>query len=750
LNRFTKWINHKETEHYTKKLNKITDEIKSISKDLENLSTEELSKEFQKYKNQSIEQANENLKNVYAIVYVLFKKIYNITLHDVQLHGAIALYDGNIAEMRTGEGKTYTSALPTILNATIAPTHVVTVNEYLAKRDKEELEPLYKALGFTVGLNLNEMNITQKRAAYDCDIMYSTANELGFDYLKDNMVPNLSYRVNQHGYNSTLIDEVDLVLIDEARTPLIIGQDSKSPAGPIMEAQNIVSTLSPETDLKIDYKSRSVSLTNAGAEKVANAYNLVNIYDEDNIGYMHLINEALLSNFIYKENVDYAITKGKNKEVCIIDSFTGRMQPGRRFSNGLHQALEAKHLRNGVEIKEENKTIATITLQNYFRLYNKISGMSGTAIEEQNEFQEVYGLKVIPIQPNKPLIRKDEEIIAFTTAKMKWDYVVERIIYHNKEHRPVLVGTVSVEDSELLSKRLSKARLKHKVLNAKQNEEEAKIIAQAGAKNAITIATNMAGRGTDIKVDDDTELVVILTELNESSRIDNQLKGRTSRQGAPGRTETIISLEDSIFKRVNVDFMKRFNLTNPLPKQFIKAFKSIQEELESNSYSARRSALKFDDVIREQRNIFYNTRNKILQSFHNENNFIVELMYEALSGNEEALNNFNFLTVDDKAKRALAKEVLLYSLDKAWVDHIDKLEALKSGIGWRGQNGKNPIITYQNEANELYEKFKQQVYDLAIEAILDLKDYTALKTRNVYANKTESNFQKRGKIKWNG
>ena len=747
MNRFTKWINHKETEHYTKKLNKITDEIKSISKDLENLSTQELSKEFQKYKNQSIEQANENLKNVYAIVYVLFKKLYNITLHDVQLHGAIALYEGNIAEMRTGEGKTYTSALPTILNATIAPTHVVTVNEYLAKRDKEELEPLYKSLGFTVGLNLNEMNITQKRAAYHCDIMYSTANELGFDYLKDNMVPNLSYRVNQHGYNSTLIDEVDLVLIDEARTPLIIGQDSKSPAGPIMEAQNIVSTLSPESDLKIDYKSRSVSLTNAGAEKVANAYNLVNIYDEDNIGYMHLINEALLANFIYKENVDYAITKGKNKEVCIIDSFTGRMQPGRRFSNGLHQALEAKHLRNGVEIKEENKTIATITLQNYFRLYNKISGMSGTAIEEQNEFQEVYGLKVIPIQPNKPLIRKDEEIIAFTTAKMKWDYVVERIIYHNKEHRPVLVGTVSVEDSELLSKRLSKARLKHKVLNAKQNEEEAKIIALAGAKNAITIATNMAGRGTDIKVDDDTELVVILTELNESSRIDNQLKGRTSRQGAPGRTETIISLEDSIFKRVNVDFMKRFNLTNPLPKQFIKAFKSIQEELESNSYSARRSALKFDDVIREQRNIFYNTRNKILQSFHNENNFVVELMYEALSGNEEALNNFNFLTVDDKAKRALAKEVLLYSLDKAWVDHIDKLEALKSGIGWRGQNGKNPIITYQNEANELYEKFKQQVYDLAIEAILDLKDYTALKTRNVYANKTESNFQKRGKIK---
>lgn len=747
MNRFTKWINHKETEHYTKKLNKITDEIKSISKDLENLSTEELSKEFQKYKKQSIEQANEKLKNVYAIVYVLFKKIYNITLHDVQLHGAIALYEGNIAEMRTGEGKTYTSALPTILNATIAPTHVVTVNEYLAKRDKKELEPLYKALGFTVGLNLNEMNITQKRAAYDCDIMYSTANELGFDYLKDNMVPNLSYRVNQHGYNSTLIDEVDLVLIDEARTPLIIGQDSKSPVAPIMKAQNIVATLSPETDLKIDYKSRSVSLTNAGAEKVADAYNLVNIYDEDNIAYMHLINEALLANFIYQENVDYAITKGKNKEVCIIDSFTGRMQPGRRFSNGLHQALEAKHLRNGVEIKEENKTIATITLQNYFRLYNKISGMSGTAIEEQNEFQEVYGLKVIPIQPNKPLIRKDEEIIAFTTAKMKWDYVVERIIYHNKKHRPILVGTVSVEDSELLSKKLSKARLKHKVLNAKQNEEEAKIIALAGAKNAITIATNMAGRGTDIKVDEDTELVVILTELNESTRIDNQLKGRTSRQGAPGRTETIISLEDSIFKRVNVDFMKRFNLTNPLPKQFIKAFKSIQEELESNSYSARRSALKFDDVIREQRNIFYNTRNKILQSFHNEDNFVVELMYEALSGNEEALNNFNFLTVDDKAKRALAKELLLYSLDKEWVDHIDKLEALKSGIGWRGQNGKNPIITYQNEANELYEKFKQQVYDLAIEAILDLKDYTALKTRNVYANKTESNFQKRGKIK---
>lgn len=744
MNRFTKWINQKETDHYTKKLIKITEEIKLISQNFDSFSIDELSKEFQKYKKQTKEEATKNLKYVYAIVYVLFKKIYNITLHDVQLHGAIALYEGNIAEMRTGEGKTYTSALPTILNATIAPTHVVTVNEYLAKRDKEELEPLYTTLGFTVGLNLNEMNVTQKREAYNCDIMYSTANELGFDYLKDNMVPDLSYRVNQHGFNSTLIDEVDLVLIDEARTPLIIGQDSKSPIAPIMKANNIVITLSPETDLKIDYKTRTVSLTNEGAEKVSKAYNIENIYDEHNISYMHLINEALLANFIYQENVDYAVTKGKNKEVCIIDTFTGRMQPGRRFSNGLHQALEAKHLRNGVEIKEENKTIATITLQNYFRLYDKISGMSGTAIEEQNEFQEVYGLKVIPIQPNKLLNRIDKEIIAFTTAEEKWNYVVDRIIHHHKKHRPILVGTVSVEDSELLSKKLNKARLKHKVLNAKQNAEEAKIISKAGIKDAITIATNMAGRGTDIKVEDDTELVVILTELNESTRIDNQLKGRTSRQGAAGFTETIISLEDSIFKRVNVDFIKRFKLANPLPNSFIKAFKAIQEELESNSYSARRSALKFDDVVREQRNIFYNTRNAILQSFHDNDNLVVELMYEALCDNEEAINNFNLLTENDNAKRKLAKEILLYSLNKAWVDHIDKLEALKSGIGWRGQNGKNPIITYQNEANALYEKFKQQIYQHAIEAIIDLKDYTSLKTQNVYANKTNSNFQKRG------
>ena len=283
MNRFTKWINQKETDHYTKKLIKITEEIKLISKDFESLSTDELSNEFQKYKKQTKEEATKNLKYVYAIVYVLFKKIYNITLHDVQLHGAIALYDGNIAEMRTGEGKTYTSALPTILNATIAPTHVVTVNEYLAKRDKEELEPLYTTLGFTVGLNLNEMNVTQKREAYNCDIMYSTANELGFDYLKDNMVPDLAYRVNQHGFNSTLIDEVDLVLIDEARTPLIIGQDSASPIAPIMKAHNIVTTLSPEIDLKIDYKTRTVSLTNEGAEKVSKAYNIENIYDEHNI-----------------------------------------------------------------------------------------------------------------------------------------------------------------------------------------------------------------------------------------------------------------------------------------------------------------------------------------------------------------------------------------------------------------------------------------------------------------------------------
>ena len=747
MNRFTKWLNHKETEHYTKKLIKTTEQIKSIANELENLSIDELSKEFQKYKKQTEEEANNNLKNVYAIVYVLFKKIYKISLHDVQLHGAIALYEGNIAEMRTGEGKTYTSALPTILNATIAPTHVVTVNEYLAKRDKEELEPLYESLGFSVGLNLNEMGVTQKREAYNCDIMYSTANELGFDYLKDNMVPDLAYRVNQHGFNSTLIDEVDLVLIDEARTPLIIGQDSKSPIAPIMQAHNIVTSLSPKTDLIIDYKTRSVSLTNEGAEKVNKAYNIKNIYDENNIGYIHLINEALLANFIYQENVDYAITKGKKKEVCIIDSFTGRMQPGRRFSNGLHQALEAKHLRKGVAIKEENKTIATITLQNYFRLYNKISGMSGTAIEEQNEFQEVYGLKVIPIKPNKPLNRKDKEIIAFTTAEEKWNFVVKRIVHHNKKHRPILVGTVSVGDSELLSEKLNKLKLKHKVLNAKQNEAEAKIIAKAGAKNAITIATNMAGRGTDIKVDEDTELVVILTELNESSRIDNQLKGRTSRQGAAGYTETIISLEDSIFKRVNIDFIKRLKLTNPLPNSFIKAFRAIQEELESNSYSARRNALKFDDVVREQRNIFYATRNSILKSFHDGDRLVIDLMYEALQNNEDAINNFNILTEDDNAKRKLAKEILLYSLDKSWVDHIDKLEALKSGIGWRSQNGKNPIITYQNEANILYEKFKSQVYQHSIEAILDLKEYTSLKTKNVYAAKTENNFQKRGKIK---
>lgn len=744
MNKINKWLLERENSHYTKKLSELTLSIKDKAKEYEGLDDKAILTLFNKFKNVTWKEAKNNIIDVYAIVYVLFKRLYNITLHDVQLQGAIALFDGNIAEMRTGEGKTYTSSLPTILNATIkdSPTHVVTVNEYLARRDKEELEKLYKFLGFSIGLNLNDMTVNKKREAYNCDIMYSTANELGFDYLKDNMVTDLSQRVNQHGYNTALIDEVDLVLIDEARTPLIIGKDSKTPVAPIMQAQNIVKSLTNE-DVNVDLKSKSVSLTNKGAEKVNKAYQISNIFDEKHIGYMHLINEALLANYIYQEDVDYAIVRSnKGNEIFIIDSFTGRMQPGRRFSNGLHQALEAKHLRKGVNIQEENKTIATITLQNYFRLYKKLAGMSGTAKEEQSEFQEVYGLRVIPIKPNKPLKRIDKDIVAFSNSKDKWNYVVERIIHHHNKQRPLLIGTVSVEDSELLSKMLKQYKLKHKVLNARQNEAEAKIISLAGKKGAITIATNMAGRGTDIKVDEDTKLVVILTELNESSRIDNQLKGRTSRQGAPGITETIISLDDSIFSRVNVDHIKRFNLTNPLPKAFINALKTIQEELESNSYTARRNSLRFDDVIREQRNIFYNTRNAILESYHNETELAKNLMYEALSNNDEALTNYDYLSENEDSKRKLAKEILLHSLDSAWVEHIDKLEALKSGIGWRSQSGKNPIITYQNEANILYEKFKQEVYSIAIKAILDLKNYTDLQLKNAYANASKNTFKK--------
>lgn len=707
----------------------LVSKIRTRQDKYKNKTIEELKDIVQSYRNQTI--GEEMLIDVYAAVSQAISLIYNINIYDVQLEGAITLNQGKIAEMKTGEGKTITSSLAVILNALVNNVHVVTVNEYLARRDKENLEKLYSALGFTTGLNLNEMKTVEKRKAYACDIMYSTASELGFDYLRDNMVTSLTDRVNQSGYNYALIDEVDLVLIDEARTPLIIGQPKEDDTVMIIKADNVAKTFTPE-DYEYDPQSKGIAITDSGLEKIKKSFNIDNLYSIENIPVMYRMNQALLANIGYQKDVDYTLarhSKKEPKEVVIIDKFTGRLFFGRRFTNGLHQAIEAKHARDGIQIQEESQTVATITLQNFFRGYLKLAGMSGTAKEESKEFYDIYGLDVIEIDTNKPLNREDFPTVLLETKQDKWDFVIERIKYHNSKGRPILIGTVSVEDSETLSKLLKNNKLKHQVLNAKQDKSEADIIAEAGHKGQITVATNMAGRGTDIKVDEDTELVVIITELNESLRIDNQLKGRTSRQGAYGITETILSVEDSIFEKSNVSALKRLTAVNPLPKSFEKILRLVQEEMESSGYSSRQHSLKYDDVIREQRDIFYRTRNKILY-YPN----LLEDYYFKLGG-EHLGEIINFAQDDEDFKNMILKDVILTALDQAWVKHIDLLEKLKDGISWRAYNGSNPIITYQNEAKELWDNFRIIVADSINETSKNITTVDFNKVKSVYERK---------------
>lgn len=643
-------------------------------------------------------------------------------MYDVQLLGALSLYDGNIAEMRTGEGKTITSSIAVVLNAIYDKVHVITVNEYLALRDKEELSLLYEKLGFSVSINLIKMKKEQKAQAYNADIMYSTASELGFDYLKDNMVSTPQEKVNQHKYATALIDEVDLVLIDEARTPLIIGKGQPENQYEIVRAQKAVEKLNVN-DYIVDIQSQTVVLTDTGEQKINNYFKIDNIYAEKNIQYMYRVNQALLANFIYKKEVDYTIAKKdkkSEKEIVIIDTFTGRIFFGRRFTHGLHQAIEAKHAKEGIKIQDETKTTATITLQNFFRLYHKLSGMSGTAKEESKEFFEIYGVNITVIPPNKPVRRTDFPLVIFKTKNEKWKYVTERVKYHYELGRPVLIGTVSVEDSEVLSEILHQNRLPHKVLNAKQNEEEANIIAQAGRKYSITVATNMAGRGTDIKVDKDTELVVFLTELNESQRIDNQLKGRTSRQGNNGLTETIISLEDGIFEKTKMEALKTLTVINPVPNSVFKVLKMVQEELENSGYAMRNNSLKYDDVIREQRNIFYKSRDKIL--YEDDINKLKEYL-EKLTNNQKLLELEELIKNNKSENNRLMiyKSLILNSIDYAWVDHIDKLESLKDGISWRSYNGSNPFIVYQNEAQILWNDFNKNIKSYISEHLKNIR-----------------------------
>ena len=705
--------------------------------------------------------------------------------YKVQVMGGIALHRGDIAEMRTGEGKTLTATMPVYLNALAGDgVHVVTVNEYLSKRDAEEMGVLYNYLGLSVGLNLNSMNSEEKRAAYNADITYSTNNELGFDYLRDNMVKSVEARV-QRPLNYAIIDEVDSVLIDEARTPLIISGEGQESTSLYQVANAFVKTLKraeeedgSDGDYTLDVKTKAIQLSENGIDKAESYFGLKNLYDLKNVDLTHHINQALKANYTMALDVDYVVAE--DGEILIVDQFTGRTMPGRRFSEGLHQAIEAKE---GVAIQKESKTMATITFQNFFRMYKKLSGMTGTAKTEEEEFRNIYNMYVTTIPTNKPIIRIDAPDFIYSTMEAKFNAVAREVKECYDRGQPVLLGTVSIETSELVSRLLYKYGVPHKVLNAKQNESEAEIIKQAGQKGSITIATNMAGRGTDIKLGEGVRelggLAVIGTERHESRRIDNQLRGRSGRQGDPGYSRFYLSLEDELMVRFGADRLQRLmGKTDDTPlesKMVSRSVESAQKRVEGNNYDARKQVLQYDDVLRKQREIMYAERNEVLENevvtdiidrtteeavektieyatqtleAHSEKEETEEIVkslnekflgqcpikedeYSEVMSDEEikqlALEKINNEyeqkreLLGDETMNSFERYILLNVIDDRWTDHIDQMDQLRKGIFLRSYGQIDPLREYKNEGHEMFEYMIDEIECEVVANLLRIK-----------------------------
>jgi len=751
-----------------KRFEKIANKIDDLSEEMEALSDDELRAKTDEFKKQLEDGATleDILVPAFAVVREAAYRVIGEKPYFVQILGGLAIHYGNIAEMKTGEGKTLTETMPTYLNAlTGKGVHIVTVNEFLAKRDSEWMGNIFRFLGLTVGLNMREMSPQQKRDAYNCDVLYSTNNEIGFDYLRDNMVVRAQDRV-QRPLNFCIVDEVDSILIDEARTPLIISGGKFDSKDLYTSADRAAKKLN-EDDYTVDEKTKSVSLTESGVEKIEKTFHLKNLYDLENAVLVHHINQALKANYGFKLDVDYVVEDGA---VIIVDQFTGRLMHGRQFSDGLHQALEAKE---GVKINEETKTMATITFQNLFRMYAKLSGMTGTAKTEEEEFRDIYNMYVIQIPTNKPVIREDLPDLVYATERGKFKAIVEKIKEIHETGQPILVGTISVENNEKLSALLKKEGLKHEVLNAKNHEREAEIIAKAGQKGAITIATNMAGRGTDIKLGEGVVelggLCVIGTERHESRRIDNQLRGRAGRQGDPGMSQFFVSFEDDLMRRFGTDKIKDMLIKVGFgedqairSKSFTKSIEQAQRKVEGNNYDTRKSLLDYDNVMNEQREIIYARRNEILDqesiSERTEATFdsnianlvdshiepegyltdddkseIVEYLNTNLLKvnklDEEELEDMSdaeeikeFLTnkvkEDYKEKtKDIPKEIInefekaiaLRVIDEAWVDHIGDMEHLREGIGLRGYGQTNPLQAYTLEGYELFDNLMSNI-----------------------------------------
>ena len=751
-----------------RRLGKLADKVIALESQMAALEDVDFPVKTEEYKARYAqgESLDALLPEAFALVREGAKRVLGLFPYKVQIMGGITLHDGNIAEMRTGEGKTLTATMPVYLNALSGDgVHVVTVNEYLASRDAREMGELYNFLGLTVGLNLTGMSSEEKRAAYAADITYSTNSELGFDYLRDNMVVYKSQMV-QRPLNYAVVDETDSILIDEARTPLIISGQAEKSTVLYQRADMFVKGLKEEEDYTIDLTSKTISLTDEGINKAEQTFRLPNLYDVDNSALVHHIDQALRANYIMLRDIDYVVDEGKVK---IVDGFTGRIMEGRRYSDGLHQAIEAKE---GVEVENESKTMATITYQNYFRMYRKLSGMTGTAKTEEEEFREIYNMNVIAIPTNRPIQRIDGHDLIYPSLRSKFRAVVQDIKQRHEAGQPILVGTVAVETSELLSNLLRAEGIPHEVLNAKNHFKEAEIIMSAGQRGAVTIATNMAGRGTDIKLGKGVKelggLCVIGTERHESRRIDNQLRGRSGRQGDPGATQFYLSLEDDLMKRFGGEKMQaiweRLNLTDEGDDNFIQSkmltrqVESSQKRVEGNNYDTRKSVLEYDEVMREQREIIYSQRLQIInedqslekvtkgmirRTIHRvvESHTLTDQKEWNLEGIVDFAHNSicapDELSISDLESKSAAeiegilnekameiykekqeqlngdnqmlefeKVVILRVVDRKWTDHIDDMDQLRQSVGLRGYAQIDPLTEYQTEG---YERFQQMI-----------------------------------------
>ena len=786
-----------KNERELKKYKKRVKSINNLEEKYKSLSDEKLKAEFEKLKALVLSKEktlDEVLIPSFAITREASIRTLKMRHFDVQLIGGMALHEGKIAEMKTGEGKTLVATLAICLNAMEKKgVHLITVNDYLAKRDANELRPLYEFLGYKVGIIAEGMYDDKlKQEEYNCDISYGTNHEFGFDYLRDNMKYSLKEKV-QRGHKFAIVDEVDSILIDEARTPLIISGPTNKILDNYIKADNVAKKLSKDKDFNIDEKNRVIIISEEGIKEAEKIFNVDNLYSIDNAILSHHLDQALKANYLFEKDVDYVI---KNDEIMIVDEFTGRISEGRRFSEGLHQALEAKER---VEIKEESQTLADITYQNYFRMYEKLAGMTGTAQTEATEFSQIYNLEVLSVPTNLAIQRKDLNDLIYKSEKEKFNAVILKIKELNKKEQPILIGTASIEKSELLHNLLKKAGIKHTVLNAKQHEQESEIIKNAGLKSAVTVATNMAGRGVDIKIDEEVKklggLYIIGTERHENRRIDNQLRGRAGRQGDPGLSQFYLSLEDTLLRIFGSDkiktIMERLGVEEGEhieSKMVTRAVQKAQKKVEAMHFESRKHIVEYDDIANEQRKVIYKFRDELLNESFDINSKILELrkvylktlldeneIYEnslkedfnleklSLQMNEDLREKINIdelkdkefkeleeylyeklnklydkkmSLIDDEFKNQIQREFYLKVLDNAWREHLYQMDTLKTGIGLRGYNQKDPLVEYKKESFHL---FKELIQAIKLETI---KTLHLIQFKEDFSKQEEENFKK--------